>query len=108
MNRCSQLKRATKETEIEVELSIDADRDAEVNKAILEQLLTSKDEIEQEFSGELEWSAAEDRRVCYIRKAIPLAGWQDEDKWPEAHEAMIDAMINLERALRPHLNRVRT
>jgi hypothetical protein len=29
--------------------------------------------------------------------------WQDEEKWPQVHEALVSAMIRLEKALRPHL-----
>lgn len=90
-----------------VELYIDADQDTgEGNKAIYEQLLSKKQEIEHEFGGVLEWEALEGKRACRIKKSIPVVGWQDEDKWAKAHEAMIDAMIKLDRALRPHLNQI--
>jgi len=91
----------------QVELYIDADHDSgEGNKAIFDQLKAQKEKVEQEFGDPLEWDALEGKRACRIRKVIPIAGWQDEDRWPEAHEAMTDAMINLERALRPHLKQL--
>ena len=27
-----------------------------------------------------------------------------QDRWPEIHDAMIDAMVRFEAALRPHIN----
>ena len=93
----------------QVELYIDADQDTgEGNKEIFEQLLSKKGDIERAFGeGEtLEWEALEGKRACRIKKTIPVAGWQDEGKWPEAHEAMIDAMIKLDRALRPHVRQI--
>ena len=54
----------------------------------------------------MEWESLEGKRACRIRKVIQIAGWQDEEKWPQAHEAMVDAMINLDRALRPHIKQL--
>jgi hypothetical protein len=37
-------------------------------------------------------------------KTIGMGGYRDEEsKWPEIQDAMIDAMIRLEKALRPHI-----
>ena len=50
------------------------------------------------------WSGsgpAESKRSCRF------AGWRDEDRWPEAHEALVEAMMSLERVLRPHLNGIK-
>ena len=91
----------------QVELYIDSDRDlGEGNKEILEELLQKKDLIEQEFGGPLEWESLEGKRACRIRKTIGGGGWQDEEKWPEVHEAMVNAMVCLDRALRPHLKNI--
>lgn len=90
-----------------VELYINSDRDAgESSRAIFDQLMFQKEKIEQNFGGPLEWEALEGKRACRIKKTIPVAGWQDEEKWPEAHEAMVDAMINLERALRSNIKQL--
>ena len=49
----------------------------------------------------------EDRRACRIAKYITIGGYRDdEEKWPEIHEAMVDAMIRLEKALKPHINKL--
>lgn len=90
-----------------VELYIDSDRDSgESNQEVLDQLLQKKDDIEKNFGEPLVWEAMKGKRACRIKKDFEIAGWQDEDKWPEAHEVMVEAMIRLERSLRPHLKKV--
>ena len=92
----------------QVELYIDADRDTgQGNKAILERLMSQQQRIEQDFGGPLEWESLEGRRACRITKKLPIAGWQDEEKWPEAHVALVDTMIALEGALRPFLKQIK-
>jgi len=88
----------------QVVLYIDSDRDSgEWNRAVFEQLEQRKEEIEQEFGESLEWGPLPGKRACWISKTIQIAGWNDEENWPRTHEAMTDAMIRLEKALRPHL-----
>jgi Domain of unknown function (DUF4268) len=92
----------------QAELYIDADRDTgEGNKAIFDKLISQQDTIEQDFGGPLKWDSLESSRGCRISKVVSIAGWQDEEKWPEAHEALVDAMISLEHALRPHLKKIK-
>lgn len=88
----------------QVELYIDSDKESgEGNKKILDRLAQKKEAIEKEFGGPLQWDALDEKRACRIRKTVAIAGWQDEAKWPEACDALIDAMIRLEKALRPYL-----
>jgi hypothetical protein len=92
----------------QVELYIDDNRDAgETNQLILAQLAEAKEQIEKTFGDSLVWEALESKRACRIKKVIPLGGWQNEDKWPEIHEAMANAMIQLEKALGPHLKKLK-
>jgi len=91
----------------QVEFYIDADRDTgEGNKYIFHQLAQHKEEIEKEFAGPLVWEALEGKRAYRISKRIETAGWMDEEEWPKAHEEMIDAMIRLEKSLRPFLKNI--
>jgi len=88
-----------------VELYIDRGKDSEDdNRAIFDALAAGKDAIEERFGGPLAWEALEGRRACRIQKTISVGGWRDEDKWPELHEAMIDAMVRLDAALKPHID----
>lgn len=91
------------------ELYIDRGKDAEEeNKGIFDRFASAKEEIEQAFGGALEWQSLEGKRACRIRKQITLGGWKDdEDKWPPVHEALVDAMVRLEKALRPHIKKLK-
>ncbi len=88
-------------------LYIDLGKDSyDQNKDVFDTFYASKDAIEADFGDTLEWERLDDRKSCRIMKTIDLGGYRDEDKWPEVHDAMIDAMIRLEKALRPHIARL--
>ena len=95
------------EHETTVELYIDRgkNRDTE-NKTIFDTLYAKKDEVEKSFGDALEWERLDNKRASRIRKIISLGGWKDPDKWTEIHMAMVDAMIRLEKALRPYIQKL--
>jgi hypothetical protein len=99
---------ALRKNEAQVELYIDRGKDrGEENKAIFDKLFTHKAEIEKDFAQPLEWERLEGKRACRIRKRISAGGYRDdENKWPQIHEAMVDAMIRLEKALRPYVSKL--
>jgi hypothetical protein len=89
-----------------VELYIDRGRDAEEeNMRIFEALFAQRGEIEAAYGGPLEWQPLEGKRACRIRENFD-GGYRDQDRWPEIQDTMIDAMIRLERALKPFINRL--
>lgn len=91
----------------QVELYIDTDRESgEGNKKIFQELFERKSKIEEEFGEPLEWESLETKRACRIKKVIPIGGYQDEAKWQEAHVALVDAMIRLDRVFRPYLDQI--
>jgi Domain of unknown function (DUF4268) len=89
-----------------VELYIDRGRDSEDNRRIFDSLAAHKDEIENIYQGRLEWQPLEGKRACRIRQRFELGGYQDKERWPEIQDKMIDAMVRLERALKPHIARL--
>jgi len=94
-----------REHEADVELYIDRGKDTnDENEGVFDALLSGKDAIEQAFGAPLEWQRLEGRRACRIKSEIELGGCRDEAKWPAIQNAMIDAMIRLENALRPHID----
>lgn len=92
-----------------VELYIDRGKDAEnENKTIFDQLLAAKEDIERVFGEPLEWQRLEERRACRIRKKLTIGGWRDDPaRWPDVYTAMVDAMIRLEKALKPHIQKLK-
>ena len=88
-----------------VELYIDRGaEEADANKKIFDWLLSHKGEIEQAFGAELSWQRLDDKRSCRIAYTTTIGGWKSEEqKFPEIQDAMIDAMIRLEKAIKPQL-----
>ena len=97
-----------RKNEAQVELYIDRGKEREEeNKEIFEKLFIYKEEIEKSFGNQLEWERLEGKRACRIRKRINIGGYRDEEeKWPQIHEAMINDMIRLEEALRPYIQKL--
>ena len=86
-----------------VELYIDKG-DKALNREIFDRLVADKEEIEKIFGGTLEWERKEERRACRIKKDLDLGGYRDDEQnWPKIHEAMVDAMIRLHKAINPHI-----
>lgn len=77
----------------------------EESKTIFNRLRSDRAEIERQFGSSLEWDEVEGRRACRLKAVVALGGYQDEDKWSEIHEGVIDAMIRLERAVGPYLRK---
>ena len=92
----------------EIELYIDRGRDAEnENDEIFDTLETAKGTIEEAFGEPLEWQRLESKRACRINKRFSLGGYRDdEERWPEIQDTMIDAMIRLEAALKSHIDKL--
>ena len=94
----------------EIDLYIDRGREADnENEEIFDTLDNAKEEIEEVFGESLEWQRLEGKRACRIGKRFSLGGYRDdEEEWSEIQDAMIDGMIRLEAALRPHIDRLPT
>jgi hypothetical protein len=72
-----------------------------------EKLVNNKDDIENTFGEPLEWERLEGKRACRIRKRIKVGGYRDEEgKWHQIHEAMVDSMIRLELSLKPYISKL--
>ena len=79
------------------------------NKDIFDRLHKHKEEIEKTFGSGLSWQRADKQQSCRIACNVTGGGWKtDEAKWPAVQDAMIDAMSRLEKALAPHLEKLKT
>jgi hypothetical protein len=91
-----------------VELYIDRGKGAEEqNRKIYDSLGYSQKAIDEAFGEPLSWERLEGKQATRIAKRLDLGGYRsDEDEWPKIQDAMIDAMIGLEAALRPYIERL--
>ena len=90
-----------------VELYIDRGQDAdEENKSTFDSLAASREAIEREFGEPLEWQRLEGKRACRVRKVISLGGLRHEPMWGRIQDALIDAMIRLEKAFKPYISKL--
>ncbi|MDL1971481.1 MAG: DUF4268 domain-containing protein [Candidatus Desulfofervidaceae bacterium] len=76
------------------------DQDAMVNKRRFDFFAARQKEIENTFGESLNWDFREDRKQQYIRVNIDKGGLDDEERWDEIQEEMINKLIKLEKILR--------
>jgi hypothetical protein len=89
------------------ELYIDRGQGAEEeNERIFDLLEAHKAEVETAHGGPLSWERLEGKRACRIAARFETGGYRDESEWPAVQETLIEAMIRLERALRPQLKQL--
>lgn len=94
-----------------VEFNIGFDNASETgagNKRAFDQLYAQKAEIEQEFGDTLEWEKREGKaKSSCIRKYFREAGLDNEDRWDEIQEWMLDTWIRLDKALRDRIAKLK-
>jgi hypothetical protein len=88
-----------------IELYID-NGDGTWNKSVFDSFLKNKSKIEEVFGEPLVWDRLENNRASAIRFLFDQYGLKDKDQWPEIQDQMIDAMIRLEKAFRPYINKI--
>lgn len=82
---------------------------AEANKQIFDWLHERKEAIEQQFGCPLSWQRLDDKRSSRIASNMTMGGYRsDEGSWPAIQEQMVEHMVKLEAALRPHLEACKT
>ncbi|MCX6844434.1 MAG: DUF4268 domain-containing protein [candidate division WOR-3 bacterium] len=90
-----------------VELYINYDRDTgSKNKVIFDALYSHKDEIEGEVGAHLDWQRLDDKVASRISLRFTDGGLANPEAWPSIQYKMIDAMIILDKALRPRLAQI--
>lgn len=90
------------------ELYIDRGKNAdEENKTLFDQLFAKREEIEAAFGGPLVWQRLDGKRACRIRADFDGGYRSEEDEWEPIQAPLIDAMNRLERALKPHIAKLK-
>ena len=77
--------------------------DAQTNIKRFNSLRGKREEIEAAFGEPLKWDIKENRKQHYIRSLSRIGGIENEDQWPAIQNDLVNRMIHLEKALRPHL-----
>jgi hypothetical protein len=86
-----------------IELYID-DGSADTNKRIFDHLHAHKEMIEGTYGATLGWERLDDKRACRIFDDSCEIGLRSpREQWADAYQAMIEAMIRIEAAMKPHL-----
>lgn len=77
---------------------------AEESRVIFDMLASDKSAIEADFGDSLSWEPMEGKRACRIARRMQMGGYRDpESEWGRIQDSMIDAMIQLDRALGPRV-----
>lgn len=85
-----------------------ASETGEGNKRAFDQLYEQKVEIEREFGDTLEWERGDGRiKSSRIRKHFREAGLDNEDRWDEIQEWMLDTWIRLDKAFRDRIAKLK-
>lgn len=78
------------------------------NKAIFDDVEAHRAEIEKSFGGELQWQRLDEKISCRISKNVQSEGsFHDESSWSQLQEDMVAAMIKLEAAIGPFIQKYR-
>lgn len=86
-----------------VELYIDRGVSPEDNQAIYNHFHNNKHEIEVAYGGPLNWEVLEGKRACRLAARFDTGGYRSPtEEWPQLQDALIDAMIRFEKAIRPY------
>ncbi|MCP9928587.1 DUF4268 domain-containing protein [Cyanobium sp. CH-040] len=89
------------QSECGAELYIDRGKDAEEeNTRIFDELLVSQAQIDNAISFPVSWQRLDSRRACRLRIDLPGGYRSPEEEWPAIQAKLVEAMTQLEQALR--------
>jgi hypothetical protein len=71
------------------------------NKAAFKLMEGLKSSIESDFGAELEWQELPESDGCRIRYVVVGGYRSPTDQWPSIHAGLVDAMVRLDKAMRP-------
>jgi hypothetical protein len=77
------------------------------NKFIFDELKKRQNEIESVFGEALEWRRLDDKKASIIQIEKSFDGF-NKKVWDESSDFLVDTMIRLEKAIKPHLQSINT
>jgi len=73
-----------------------------INKMLFSRLEERRKEFEEDYGAELTWCCREGQKKLYIEQEFAGGGYRDDpEQWPAIQDRMIDAMIQLAKAVSP-------
>ncbi len=75
----------------------------ERTEALFHYLQSHRPEIEQTYGRPLHWRERRERKLLIVQEIIEGGFLSPESSWPSIHEKLVDAMIRLDKAIRPLL-----
>ncbi|WKY46638.1 DUF4268 domain-containing protein [Eubacteriaceae bacterium ES3] len=79
----------------------------EDNKAIYDELIKHKDEIEQIFGKELTWQRLDDKKMSRITSILEGVNVFNDEDWPEMQTFLVEHMIRLNEALKKSISKLK-
>ena len=73
------------------------------NKAAFKALEAQKIAIEADFGGQLDWQELPEAEGCRIRYVIEGGYKSPPEQWPALQATLVDAMVRLDKAMRPRV-----
>ncbi len=93
-----------RQNDVNVEIWLDFGRgQQEANKKAFDVLLDQREAIEREFGASLGWERLPEGVGCRIRYDMSGGYRSPPDDWPPIQDAMIDAMLRLDKATRQRI-----
>jgi Domain of unknown function (DUF4268) len=74
--------------------------------SVFHYLQSHRAEIEQAYGRPLHWRERRERRSLHAQEIIEGGFLSPEESWPAIHEKLVDAMIRLDKAIRPLLQQL--
>jgi len=78
----------------------------ERTEGIFHYLQSHRAEIEQAYGRPLHWRERRERKFLRVQEVIEGGFLSPEGSWPSIHEKLVDAMIRLDKAIRPLLQQL--
>jgi hypothetical protein len=80
--------------------------DEEVNTIRFDSLYGHKEEIEKKLGFSVDWDVKENRKLRYIRYWCRIGGLQDNEKWEDIQNDLVEKMKRLSEVLGPYLKKL--
>lgn len=79
---------------------------SERTESVYQYIQKHRGEIEQAYGRPLQWRERRERKFLRVQEIIEGGFLSPEESWPSIHEKLVDAMVRLDKVLRPLLQQL--